>query len=887
MIKPFTHWITLIIVYFIFPEKTGSTSQPEPERVTANVGENVILNCAFDYPEGIPVSYVIQWQKLGIDLPIYIWYDGYPPHTGTGYEGRASLSGQASLNLTKVNEEDQGWYECKVFFLNRPPTLPKNGSWVHLDVHAPPHFKVKPPDVVYVKVGEFLSLPCEAAGTPAPTLIWYKDNSPLEASSSIEILANELRISSLKQSDIGDYLCMARNREGSVTTTAKVIVAGSAVITVPPRNLTKLEGDKAEFTCEAKALPSNVTYQWFHNNVDISELSWLDTRTIIKRDGTLLINPTSAEDSGQYTCKVFNGIGSPETAFAYLTVEYPARVTYSPTIQYLPLGLSGIVRCFVQANPPFQFITWTKDRRPFEPNNLPGVVSLNNGSLLFQRVTNEHQGRYRCTPYNIHGTAGTSNVMEVLVREPPLFTLKPKEAYQQSVNSEVKMPCEGVGQPKPTISWRKADGSKLPKERAFIRGGNLTLKSIKKEDHGRYECVLENEIATLVTSSLLNVDSTTPHAPTNVSVNTSAFAATITWQPSYDGGYEQTYVIWYRMVDTGDTNWKTIRVYPEGSTTFTLYYLQPDTEYEFQVYSRNILGEGLPSLVVKAKTKVLDVTNSQGMPTDGYGSTYIPSVFKSTGPKPGPPRNVTVTRVAQGHAISWLSPANKTVPVAYYYIEYKIGSGSGAGAWKIWGPIAKETSYLVKTFKPGDVYTIRVFAHSILGAGQPSEEIRYEVPGGNFRHSKDKAIAAGVVGGILFFIAAIVLSVCTVKICNERKRRKAEKAYLMVTCPIMNVANGQSSQAGSPMPLKSYEESRVPSLVNSSISAILQKNFGNPSSSSEIVLQRFSTPTTATLSFNGLPYYFGLNSSKPKIILNITNWLTWETRKSLPFKISI
>ena len=48
-------------------------------------------------------------------------------------------------------------------------------------------------------------------------------------------------------------------------------------------------------------------------------------------------------------------------------------------------------------------------------------------------------------------------------------------------------------------------------------------------------------------------------------------------------------------------------------------------------------------------------------------------------------------------------------------------------------------------------------------------------PKGNSRHSKDKAIAAGVVGGILFFIAAIVLSVCTVKICNERKRRKAEK----------------------------------------------------------------------------------------------------------------
>ena len=68
-----------------------------------------------------------------------------------------------------------------------------------------------------------------------------------------------------------------------------------------------------------------------------------------------------------------------------------------------------------------------------------------------------------------------------------------------------------------------------------------------------------------------------------------------------------------------------------------------------------------------------------------------------------------------------------------------------------------------------------MFSHSPLGVGSPSEEIRIDVPGPVTRHSRDKAIAAGVVGGILFFIAAIVLSVCSVKICNERKRRKAEK----------------------------------------------------------------------------------------------------------------
>lgn len=55
----------------------------------------------------------------------------------------------------------------------------------------------------------------------------------------------------------------------------------------------------------------------------------------------------------------------------------------------------------------------------------------------------------------------------------------------------------------------QADGEKLPRERAIIRGGNLTIKGLRKEDHGRFECVLENEIATLVTSTLLLVEGKT------------------------------------------------------------------------------------------------------------------------------------------------------------------------------------------------------------------------------------------------------------------------------------------------------------------------------------------------------------------------------------------
>lgn len=96
----------------------------------------------------------------GSDVPIYIWYENYPTHSGEGYEGRVSRVspdspyGAASLNLTNIQEADQGWYECKVVFLNRDPKQHKNGTWFHLDVHAPPRFSVTPEEIIYVNLGK-------------------------------------------------------------------------------------------------------------------------------------------------------------------------------------------------------------------------------------------------------------------------------------------------------------------------------------------------------------------------------------------------------------------------------------------------------------------------------------------------------------------------------------------------------------------------------------------------------------------------------------------------------------------------------------------------------------------------------------------------------------
>ncbi|CAH0560776.1 unnamed protein product [Brassicogethes aeneus] len=811
----------LALLAFIFLQ-TGFCFQ-DAVHITAILGESVVFNCHVEFPEGHPVPYVLQWEKkvgdTGQDIPIFIWYESYPTHSGEGYEGRVSRVspdspyGSASLNLTNIRESDQGWYECKVVFLNRSPNQGKNGTWFHLDVHAPPRFAVTPEDVIYVNLGDAIILNCQAEGTPTPEILWYKDANPVEPSATIGIFndGTELRISNIRHEDIGDYTCIARNGEGQISHTARVIIAGGAVIMVPPTNQTKLEGEKVQFNCEAKAQPGNVTVRWYREGAPVKDVSSLETRVTIRRDGSLVINPVSSDDSGQYMCEVSNGIGEPQSASAYLNVEYPAKVTFTPTIQYLPFRLAGVVQCYIKANPPLQYVTWTKDKRLLEPYQTKDIVIMNNGSLLFTRVNENHQGRYTCTPYNAQGTQGSSGQMEVLVRKPPVFTIEPEAMYQRKVGETVEMHCEALeaeGTQKPKVEWQRRDGSPLPKNRVKIIGGNITIESLRRSDFGFYQCVASNEVATIVTATQLVVEGTQPHAPYNLTGTAAEFSVTLSWLPGYSGGpdYKQDYTLWYR--EAGVSEWSTIPVTPSGSTQVTINRLAPGTTYEFQVIGKNALGDGLMSKIITVRT--LEIFS---MPIKDVGLPHkvqvTPTPFHNTdqsnsGPKPGLPRNLTVTEISNGFLITWMPPTERANLIQHYVIKYRTD-----GPWKTLNKAQirpEDTHYLVKNLVGGRTYYFRILAYSTKSY-ESSEEVKFAVPA----RVKHKAITAGVVGGILFFIVAIILSVCAVKICNKRKRRKQEKAYNMVACRITDSRNGGNA-ADSQVPLKKFRKSRVPGL---------------------------------------------------------------------------
>ncbi|XP_040573911.1 protein turtle isoform X4 [Lepeophtheirus salmonis] len=820
--------ITIITSIFLLsivrPARCLPASPNDADHITAIYGDSVVLNCNVDFPDGTPVPYVVQWSRKDQEEPIYMWYANYPEHVSPDYAGRVSRVspksnyGLASLNLTQITERDRGWYNCKVMFINRDPDAIVNGTWFHLDVHAKPHFTVTPEDIVYVNIKDSIILNCQAGGTPVPEILWFKEEQPVTTSNRLGIFndGTELRISNILPKDLGDYTCIARNGEGRIHHTARVVIAGAPVIVTEPKNLTKLAGSEARFPCKGQANPGNLTVVWFKDGIPIKTIGALSSKAGFLSDGTLVIQPVSASDEGMYSCEVTNGIGRPIKATAYLGVEYPARVTYTPTSQYIPRGLKGIIQCHIEANPEIQFVTWSKDKRVYDPFDVDGVFNAQNGSLIIESVNQRQAGEYVCTPYNIHGTAGPSGVMQVLIKDPPTLMRRPEKLYHRSVGGKVTMPCGAIGVPHPDIKWRKLRG-RLPHKRSKVYNGELTIENLRKSDHGVYECVVSNEVATITAKAELYIEKTTPHAPTNITITeTEVFAVTIQWLPGYSGcaSCKQSYKIRYREKDSKFPNWIELPVNPPDARKIQIHNLSALTKYEFQVIGTNEYGDGMFSEIIEASTKGdghLDV-EVRPPPT---ASPSEQSTFSDAPPgeRPAPATNLTLNQEAGGWVLRWITP-KEDPPIQYYTIQVKTDSQGSK-----WLPLTdqkvdvEEASYMFKNMGTAKAYLFRVFSHS-LTSYSVSEEMRYGVP----ENVKRRAVTAGLIGGILFFIVAIVLSICTVKICNKRRREKHDRAineiqrlatptYNMVACRVSEARNGsQVSQ----VPLKRHRQSGVP-----------------------------------------------------------------------------
>lgn len=755
-------WLQAVVVCLL------SVSQGVASLVQAREGGSAELGCSLNptskgetTPNLFPL-HVVEWVRLGYNVPILIKFGVYAPRVHPNYKGRVSLTRGASLLVERLTLEDEGWFECRILLLDSNTDNFQNGTWTFLSITAPPVFIKTPPTFVEVLLGDSLTLSCGAHGNPRPTVVWHKDESPIEKHEKIKVLNGTLSLASVTRNISGVYKCHVSNSEGNLTHSMQLQVKGPPIIIISPEDTTLNMSQDAVLQCQADAYPSNLTYEWLKQGQNVYHIESLKTRVKVLVDGTLLIPNLIPEDAGNYTCTPTNGILTPPSASAHLKVKHPARVNRMPRETYLPAGMGGIIVCPVQADPPVLHVNWTKDGNDLNLDNFPGWMVNSEGSVFIATANDNAVGMYTCTPYNSYGTMGQSEPTQVILQDPPTFRLPPRQEYMQEVGRELIIPCEASGDPSPNITWSKI-GPSPRSPYTVLANGSLLLQPLSKDHYGGWECLASNRVATVSAVTVVMVLGTSPHAVSSVTVSTEMNQANVSWVPGFDGGYTQKFTVWVKQASRGKHEWASLPV-PTSKNYLLVTGLLAGTNYQFSVLPQNKLGSGPFSEIVSVRTLAV--------PSEAPSlSTLLPL---------DPPLMLAVNRTSDGVVLQWLPPETPSSSLTGYMLQARRDQGQ----WVILTSniSANQSELLVKGLLRDSNYDLRLLSHSNKILSVPSESVNVSTIGmeiypmrPSFLETVSEPMLAGVIAGVCFLFAAIVLSLATACYMSQRRQQRRRK----------------------------------------------------------------------------------------------------------------
>ncbi|XP_033823187.1 contactin-4 [Periophthalmus magnuspinnatus] len=259
--------------------------------------------------------------------------------------------------------------------------------------------------------------------------------------------------------------------------------------------------DKQVFiNCKAKGNPPP-HYRW---KVDGREIKpELESHYSFVEGNLLINNPHVINHGGVYQCIATNTFGTvvsreAKVQFAFLqNFSRKARNTVS-----VREGQAVVLLC----GPPPHYgeikYSWVfNGQRGFLQQDARRFISQRTGNLYIAKVEPSDQGNYTCAVRNMMTNTSvlSSPTPVVLRRDAVMGEYEPKievrfpETLHVSKGSSVKLECFALGNPVPSISWRRADGNPLPgKIKINHSSGVLEIPYFRPEDAGVYECVAQN-----------------------------------------------------------------------------------------------------------------------------------------------------------------------------------------------------------------------------------------------------------------------------------------------------------------------------------------------------------------------------------------------------------
>ncbi|XP_035242546.1 contactin-5-like isoform X2 [Anguilla anguilla] len=276
---------------------------------------------------------------------------------------------------------------------------------------------------------------------------------------------------------------------------------GPVFVQEPGDTIFPLESEEKKVTmiCEARGNPSP-TYRWMFNGTELDVGS--DFRYTQIEGSLVIAEPSEGRDLGQYQCKATNLFGSVLSRdallqFAYLG-NFSSRARGGVSVRE---GQGVVLMCSPPAHSPEITYGWVFNEFPsFVVEDSRRFVSQETGNLYISKVQPSDVGSYICLVKN--------PVTNTRVLSPPTpLTLKTDGVmgeYEPKIEVHfpptvmaakgvtVRLECFALGNPVPTITWRKLNGNIPKKARLRKSQAVLEIPNVQLEDSGSYECKAEN-----------------------------------------------------------------------------------------------------------------------------------------------------------------------------------------------------------------------------------------------------------------------------------------------------------------------------------------------------------------------------------------------------------
>ncbi|XP_035672493.1 fibroblast growth factor receptor-like 1 isoform X1 [Branchiostoma floridae] len=323
-----------------------------------------------------------------------------------------------------------------LFFLHVQSTLGARG---------PPRLSERVITHQTVRLGRNIKLPCPVEGDPPPLTMWTKDLKTIHSGwTRFRVLRQGLKIKNAEAHDAGHYTCKATNGFGSINVNYSLTVIDDSN-PARPVGTTPVGGTKPRFTQPQKMrrkiiqrpMGSSVRLKCSASGQPKPEIIWSkDGRTLTDEDlggakkgqrWTLKLRNLRPRDSGRYTCKVFNRIGSINATYK---VDVIARMTTKPQLTgvhpvntTVDFGTTASFQCRVRSGVK-PHIQWLKRVEEHELHKHPNttidvggvkfivlptgdVWSRPDGSylnkLMISKAKEEDSGMYICLGANTMG----------------------------------------------------------------------------------------------------------------------------------------------------------------------------------------------------------------------------------------------------------------------------------------------------------------------------------------------------------------------------------------------------------------------------------------------------------------------------------------------------